>query len=69
MYEEPHLTTSAALNPAPVTMMVCGEPFSFGASPSDLGFSVCASKNAGRFSRLRGSENELESLIAFAVVT
>lgn len=69
MREEPsetYLASSAALSPAPVTMTVCGEPFSSGASPSVFGVSACASRNAGKFSRLRGEENELESLMAFA---
>lgn len=61
-----YLARSAALKPAPATIMVCGAPFFFDADHSFVGLPEKLSKNAGRFSRFRGLSQIVVSLMAAA---
>jgi hypothetical protein len=49
-----YLARSAALKPAPATIIVCGAPYFFEADHNFVGLLENLSKNAGRFSRFRG---------------
>jgi hypothetical protein len=57
---------SAALSPAAVTMIVCGEPFFFDADHNFVEFPANFSKNPGRLSRVLGWFHDVVSPIAFA---
>lgn len=61
------LTMSAALRPAPATMMVCGAPFFSGAVPSFSGFSANFSRKSESLSKDLGSVQDVVSLIEFAI--
>lgn len=54
-------TISAALRPAPATMMVCGEPFFFGALLRLSGALANFSRKPGRLARVLGSCHEVVS--------
>lgn len=49
-----YLARSAALNPAPATIIVCGVPFFLDADQSLVGFLLNFSRKAGRFSKVLG---------------
>jgi len=61
-----YLARSAALKPAPATIIVCGAPFFFEADQSFVGLVENLSKNAGRFSRFRGLSQAVVSRMVAA---
>lgn len=61
-----YLARSAALKPAPATIIVCGAPFFFEADQSFVGLFENLSKNAGRFSRIRGLSQVVVSRMVVA---
>jgi hypothetical protein len=66
--EDIYLARSAALNPAPATIIVWGAPFFFDADHNFVGLFENFSKNAGRFSRFRSLSQVAVSRIAAANV-
>jgi hypothetical protein len=63
-----YLARSAALKPAPATIIVCGAPFFFEADHNFVGLLENFSKNAGRFSRFRDLSQIVVSRTAAASV-
>jgi hypothetical protein len=61
-----YLARSAALRPAPATIIVCGAPFFLEADHNLVGLLENLSKNAGRFSRFRGLSQIVVSRTAAA---
>ena len=65
-FYRPYLIRLTARRPAPVTMMVCGEPFVLEDHSNFFGSSQNASMNSARFSMVLGFSHEVVSLIVFA---